>query len=117
MKKNNMRIIASILLIVAGVIALYFAVTALTFDHGSSVSSQAYGGDAYTGIQNAAAATANNVKYLIQMVSKALGGVLLSMSVAFIGFGFKCLANPPAPAPVLLAEPEKAAPVNTLPEL
>ena len=49
-------------------LALIFAIVSFATDasgpSGSYESSKAYGGDAYTGIQNAAAQTANNVYYM-----------------------------------------------------
>ena len=74
-----------VLQIVVGVISIIFAVLCFVlqgdFDTGSLVSDKYYGGDAYTGIQQAAAATARNVYYLsknIESLSKAI----------MMGFGF-----------------------------
>ena len=89
---KNITKIAAILLLVAGLIALVFAVQTLTADTGSLESNTTYGGDAYTGIQNAAAQTARNVKKLTELCTKAFGGILLALSFAFFGFGVRFFA-------------------------
>lgn len=75
MKQKIEKKILSIGLILIGITAIIFAY--LCFDNyfpwGASTSyvrRETYGGDAYTGIQNAAAATANNVHYLAYDVAR-----------------------------------------------
>ena len=46
--------------------------------------SERYGGDAYTGIQNAAAQTANNIRYLAEIIQIGLGGILLIAGLLII---------------------------------
>ena len=52
----------SIALILIGIVAIVFAILCSEMYAGSYISSYSYGGDAYTGIQNAAADTGNNVR-------------------------------------------------------
>jgi len=67
------------LLFALAVIALGFAIICFVTDtskgHGGYEMSEAYGGDAYTGIQNAAAQTANNVQTLsmnVELLTKCV---------------------------------------------
>jgi hypothetical protein len=58
------------------------------------VSHSSYGGDAYTGIQNAAASTANNVMSLIHLVQLGLFVILLVFGLAcIVYFGKKLLVE------------------------
>ena len=53
-----------------GIVAIIFAVIIGNADVGTYVSTEYYGGDAYTGIQHAAAYTGQNVKDLAELVRK-----------------------------------------------
>lgn len=57
--KNNVLIIGFIGLIIFGISMISYSED--SSNAGRSASSETYGGDAYTGIQQAAATTANNV--------------------------------------------------------
>lgn len=57
--KNNVLIIGFIGLIILGISMISYSED--SSNAGRSASSETYGGDAYTGIQQAAATTANNV--------------------------------------------------------
>ena len=57
--KNNVLIIGFIGLIILGISLISYSED--SSNAGRSASSETYGGDAYTGIQQAAATTANNV--------------------------------------------------------
>ena len=50
--------------IALGVLTIILAIVVFTQNVGYYESSHSYGGDAYTGIQNASAQAANNVKYV-----------------------------------------------------
>ena len=100
---QNLR---SIVLIVIGVIAIGLSIKCYTIDDLSYESSSMYGGDAFTGIQNAAATTSKNVKELAAIVQFGFGSVLLVTGLALVGVG---LTTPmgarqgnslPVPAPV-----------------
>ena len=72
--KKNLR---SILFVVIGAAAIILSIVAFQMNNGYHESSQRYGGDAYTGIQNAAATTANNIRYLINVCRFGFGSILL----------------------------------------
>lgn len=57
--KNNVLIVGFIGLIILGISMISYSED--SSNAGRSASSETYGGDAYTGIQQAAATTANNV--------------------------------------------------------
>ena len=77
-------------LIGIGVLCIIFSILCFVLNletfTGVTISAEKYGGDAYTGIQNAGAATANNVYWLTDCV------VLLSKTVR-MGFGFTLLVT------------------------
>ena len=56
-------------------------------DEGYYESSYTYGGDAYTGIQNAAAQTANNTRYLAKITRFGFGSVLLVGGISLMAAG------------------------------
>ena len=78
---NKKRI--GIFAFVFAVVLFILSVVMFMNDAGSSPVNETYGGDAYTGIQNAAAATARNVRWLNEAVCFGFGSVLLAMSFAF----------------------------------
>ena len=73
--------------IVAGILSIILALVVFTFDAGLYVNPQAYGGDAYTGIQNAGASTAYNVVQLSKIAKTGFASLLLVGGVLFIGIG------------------------------
>lgn len=77
----------SIILIVVGIIALGLSIKCFTIDDLDYATKSMYGGDAYTGIQNAAAATSKNVKELAGIVQFGFGSILLVMGLGLIGLG------------------------------
>ena len=79
-----MRKAIAILSMIFAVVALILSMVLFSKDAGTYVRHIAYGGDAYTGIQNAAADTAVNVKWLNEAVSFGFGAVLLMVSFAFL---------------------------------
>ena len=56
-----------IILILTGLISLGLSIGAFSKDEGKNVSYDYYGGDAFTGIQNAAADTGKNVRTLTML--------------------------------------------------
>ena len=102
MKNQKLLKLASTLFIVAGLIAIAFAIVTICQDVNYVVGSytwyETYGGDAYTGIQNAAADTATNVYYLNHnledfavMFKLSTFATLLVAGFVSIGYGIKCL--------------------------
>ncbi len=85
MEKFNGKNIMGILLMALALIAIVFGIIAFCLEDGSYAFTETYGGDAYTGIQNAAADTANNVRDLTRVVRTVGGlGFLLTGFVLFV---------------------------------
>jgi len=79
--------IRSYAFIVIGIVALFLSFKCYTMDDLKFETRSMYGGDAFTGIQNAAAVTSENVKDLAAIVQFGFGSVLLVMGLAFVGIG------------------------------
>ena len=105
--EKSKNFITGVIFIIAGIIAIAFAIVvisqATSYYVGSYTWYETYGGDAYTGIQNAAADTANNVYYLnnnledfAQMFKVSTFGFMLVVACVCFGVGAQCLANKPA---------------------
>lgn len=69
---------------VSGLASLILGIVCYCLDAGSYVFNVQYGGDAYTGIQNAAARTACNVTNLAKICKFGFGSVLLIAGVVLI---------------------------------
>ena len=79
--------IRSILLIAIGILAIVFAFKIGNLYSGAWVGSETYGGDAYTGIQNASANAANNAyaaAYILQQGFKRCF-IIVGLVLASIG--------------------------------
>lgn len=83
----------SSLFIVIGILSIILAFSAYGLDTGYTESNVSYGGDAYTGIQNAAAQTANNVHYLAEAVSFSAGSILLIAGLTLVIYGVNTFAD------------------------
>lgn len=88
-----MKRIASIAFIIIGIIAIILAFSTFDQDVGYKENNKSYGGDAYTGIQNAAAETANNVHHLAEAFVFGVGSILLVTGGALLATGWYLLAN------------------------
>lgn len=77
----------SIVLIIVGIVALGLSIKCFSIDDLNYASNSMYGGDAYTGIQNAAATTSKNVKELAGIVQFGFGSILLVMGLGLVGLG------------------------------
>ena len=73
----KMNLITSIGGMVSGVLSIIFGIVMFTLSDGFNVHYEYYGGDAYTGIQNAAADTAKNLTCLSQIAQFGFGFVLI----------------------------------------
>ena len=73
--------------LIAGAVAIISAFIIFIADKGYYVDYISYGGDAYTGIQNAAARTGSNVNDLAAIVSKGFSAVLLVIGILLVGIG------------------------------
>ena len=65
--------------ILSGILSFIFGIVMLSQGVGSYESNMQYGGDAYTGIQNAAAQTARNVKALATIAKDGFGFLLMAV--------------------------------------
>ncbi len=77
----------SIVLMVIGIVAIGLSIKCYSIDEMNYESKSMYGGDAFTGIQNAAAATSKNVKELSEIVQFGFGSILLVMGLTLVGVG------------------------------
>ena len=114
----------SIVMIVVGIVAIILSIVCFSFKSLDYERSSMYGGDAYTGIQNAAATTSKNVKELASIVQFGFGSILLVAGLGFIGVGLTTpMSNPisnnePLPEPQepefesIEAEPQKEEPAT-----
>ena len=91
----------TILLCAAGIISVALSVRCFSFKDLDYEQSSMYGGDAYTGIQNAAAMTSKNVKELASIVQFGFGSVLLVSGLTLLAFGLT--------SPILKTEKEDTA--------
>ena len=104
-KKSHKKLFSSIQKIVVGVFCLFLGLYAASCSLGSYYSGEYeehhyYGGDAYTGIQHAAATAANNVDDLGDTVARGfssiegiMAGILIITSGYFISTGIYCLVK------------------------
>ncbi len=91
---DNKRKVYNIIGQIAGAVSAICGFVLLCFDAGHGASYSFYGGDAYTGIQNAAAQTANNVRYLAEITKFGFSILLIALGVAiFCYFGCKLAKN------------------------
>ena len=63
--------------IAIGILSIILAIVCFVLNTGDTEINYTYGGDAYTGIQNAAAQTARNVKALASITKVGFGSILL----------------------------------------
>lgn len=67
--------------ILSGILSFIFGIVMLSQGVGSYANNMQYGGDAYTGIQNAAAQTARNVKALATIAKDGFGFLLMTVGL------------------------------------
>ena len=79
--KKAYKMIINIVGVIAGLIILLYGLTSLSPNSGSYIRSNIYGGDAYTGIQNAAADTGNNVRIVGNDIIKGIGMLEIGMGL------------------------------------
>ena len=98
MEKQVGKKIGAIGITLTGIMAIVFAIMCWLYwesyvNVGSYISFETYGGDAYTGIQNAAAATANNVRSLIRVVGYATSNLIHYMGYLLFTIGVLLLVS------------------------
>lgn len=69
---------------IIGIISIIESVAIFGMQTGGYETSKSYGGDAYTGIQNASAQTANNISYLADIVQKGFAAILFVFGLTMI---------------------------------
>lgn len=79
--------IRTFLLCGVGVISIILSIKCFSFDRLDSEPKSMYGGDAFTGIQNAAATTSKNVSELASIVQFGFGSLLLINGLTLLAFG------------------------------
>lgn len=89
MEHIDRHIIPGLLYIVVGVVAIIWGLT-LSYS-GTSTDNKTYGGDAYTGIQNASAKAANNINHLGDTVCAGLKGILIIMGGTLCILGYSSI--------------------------
>lgn len=88
-----MKISVGSLAAIFAIVMLILAINTFNSRVGGSEEYESYGGDAYTGIQNAAAQTANNVQKTNEILAFGLGAVLLGFSFGFATLSVYCFAG------------------------
>ena len=83
MNKN----ILGVSFILIAILSLIFAFTCFGMYTGGYESNLSYGGDAYTGIQNASAQAANNIQTLTENFNAACGYAFLICAATFASLG------------------------------
>lgn len=86
-----MKKVISILGIITGAISVVLSFVIFDMNVGAYEASHTYGGDAYTGIQNAAAQTANNIIKVSEILKFGFGCVLLIGGLSLVLFSIKSL--------------------------
>lgn len=81
--------ILALVLATIGLLAVILGLSAYGLKTDYYESNSAYGGDAYTGIQNAAAQTANNVRYVTEAIASVGGSILLITGLVLMVVGVK----------------------------
>ncbi len=89
---NVMKKGIAVLFVLVGLLAVILGFCAFGKDTGYYENSNKYGGDAYTGIQNAAAQTANNVQDLAEATTFGFGSILLVGGIVLVLVGINNLS-------------------------
>lgn len=88
-----MSTLKSILFILVGMVSIGLSISCFNADDGDYVEKNYYGGDAYTGIQHAAAETGQNVRALTKLATKGFGSRLLVGGLALVVVGIPSRKN------------------------
>ena len=81
--------VRSIFLVIAGIASIGLSIHCFNMNEGEYCSDSIYGGDAYTGMQNASATAARNVKTLSKIVKSGFGSTLLVGGLTLIAFSIQ----------------------------
>ena len=88
-----MSTLKSIFFILVGIVSIGLSISCFNADDGDYVEKNYYGGDAYTGIQHAAAETGQNVRALTKLATKGFGSILLVGGLALVVVGIPSRRN------------------------
>lgn len=83
----------NVLFILVGIVSIGLSISCFNADDGIYVDKNYYGGDAYTGIQHAAAETGQNVRALTKLTAKGFGSILLVGGLALVVAGIPSKKN------------------------
>lgn len=87
-------IISNAIGVVSGILSVIFGIYVKNGDYGTYpyyIAGESYGGDAYTGIQNAAADTGNNVKAVYHLIQNSAMFLLITIGLIAISVFFSKL--------------------------
>lgn len=94
---------------IVGIISIIFGVITFFLGTGSFENKKSYGGDAYTGIQQAAAQAANNIQSAGGSIKFALAALLIVAGLTLLVVGRNIVTKAEAIAPVGYAAPAATA--------
>ncbi|MDD7079479.1 MAG: hypothetical protein PUI06_01825 [Prevotella sp.] len=81
-----MKLLRTIIFVLAACLSFYFSHQCFDKMTGYRGEEHTYGGDAYTGMQNASAQSATNVYHLNNIVKDGFGWFFIVTGVALLGF-------------------------------
>ena len=73
---------------IIGIASVVLSIICFNMDDGYYVSEKTYGGDAYTGIQNASAQTGQNIQKQTKINRFGFGAILMVGGLTLIALGF-----------------------------
>jgi hypothetical protein len=91
---KHLKIVRSIAFIIIAIVAFIFSSKIDDMNDGGYVSSSVYGGDAYTGIQNASAETGCNVYKGNQIIQKGFKYTFILIGLGFLVVGLTPTLQP-----------------------
>ena len=89
----TLKLISSILIIATGALMFIMGISDAFYCGGYYVSHKSYGGDAYTGIQNAAADTANNIESVGGLIADVANASMFFLGLLLIALGLFLLGK------------------------
>lgn len=81
---NTLQQTKTVLLAIVGIVSIILSICCFSMDAGEKESNSFYGGDAYTGMQQASAATARNVQSLSKIARFGFGSTLFICGASLI---------------------------------
>ena len=92
--KKLIKPILNIAGIISGIVTLFWGIGQANSSIGMKlVKEMSYGGDAYTGMQNAGAATANNIKVMAELIQEYFSFVIILLGILLIIHFAKALCD------------------------